>query len=70
MSGELDTKQITEFIQTYLTIVRRFCSVLSSTRRALLPDLWNNHYRIAVYICDDVVAVEFKRRIYIRGKIR
>jgi len=64
MSSELDAKQIIDFIQVYLTIVRRFCSVLSSTRRALFPDFWNNHYQIAVYVCDDVVAVEFKRRIY------
>ena len=47
----------------HASVVRRYCSVLSISRRALFPDFWNYHYQILVIMCKDGVAIEFKRKI-------
>ncbi|MCJ7561035.1 DUF4263 domain-containing protein [Candidatus Bathyarchaeota archaeon] len=60
---ELTAKQLTDFIPTYLSVIRKYCSVLPISRRALFPDFWNNHYQILAILCEDGVAIEFKRKI-------
>lgn len=63
MDITLNAEKLMDFIQTYLSIIRRYCSVLPASRRALFPDFWNSSYQILATMCGDGVAIEFKRRI-------
>jgi len=64
MLNKLSAQQVIDFIETYLATIRRFCSVLPLTRRVIFPDFWINRYQIVVNIFDDVVAIEFRRRLH------
>ena len=51
------------FIQTYLSTIRQFSSLLPEERRKLLPNFWCHPYRIHATICEDGILIEFRRRI-------
>jgi len=63
MGVELSSKKLAIFIKTYMSIIRRYCSVLSLERRTILPDFWKNCYQIIINNCDDGITIEFRRRI-------
>jgi hypothetical protein len=63
MSAKMNSKQLIDFIQTYLSVIRRYCSVLPLSRRSSFPDFWFSRYQILAYACEDSIAIEFKRKI-------
>ena len=59
----MKSEQLIDFIGTYLSVIRRYCSVLPLSRRSSLPDYWSSHYQILAHTCEDGIAIEFKRKI-------
>ena len=63
MSAIINSKQLIDFIQTYLSVIRRYCTVLPLSRKYSLPDFWSSQYQILAYACEDGIAIEFRRKI-------
>ena len=59
----MQESDLIKFINTYLTSVRRYSSILSEKRKNLLPDFWSYPFQILGTICKDGIVIEFRRRI-------
>jgi len=61
--SKIVSKSIVEFLRAYLSTIRKFETLLPSHRKGVLPEYVQSRFKIFVTICNDGIAVWFRRAI-------
>lgn len=61
--GKADMKAIVKFLRSYLYTLRKFASLLPAHRKDIMPEYIQSRFKIFMYICNDGVAIWFRRSI-------
>lgn len=63
MLGKIESKSIVEFLRAYLSTMRRFETLLPTHRKHIMPEYIRFRFKTFVSICNDGVAIWFRRPI-------